>query len=266
MLYDFFIKHPVFTFEEFNAFHANKKTCGRRAAESLLAYYNKAGKIQRLKRGLFAVVPPGENAAQFTPDPFLVAGRMSKDAVLVHHTALEFHGRAYSVFNHFTYQTSFAVRPLVWRNVRFNTVPVPAQLQRKKQVYFGVTTAERNGMEVKVTSLERTFVDVLDCPRYSGSWEEIWRSLESVEFFDLEQVLKYLKILSNATTAAKAGFFLEQNKDRLMVSDKYLASLQKLCPKQPHYLNRKKRNGRLSNKWKLIIPDEILNQQWKEIS
>ncbi len=261
----FFIKHPVFTTEEFRAYHANGKAKGLRAAESLLAYYRKAGKLQHLKRGLFAVVPPGESAAEFTPDPFLVAARMGADAVLVHHTALEFHGRAYSVFNHFTYQTGATVRPLTFRNWRFRAVPVPVSLSQGNHADFGVISAERNGMAVKVASLERTLVDVMDCPRYSGSWEEIWRSLESVEFFDLEQVLEYAKLLVNATTAAKVGYFLEQNKDRLMVDDKYLEALQALRPRQPHYLDRKQRNGRLLNAWNLIVPDEIINKQWQEI-
>jgi predicted transcriptional regulator of viral defense system len=261
----FFLKHPVFTIEEFKIFHAKRKVKGLRAAESLLAYYHKTGKLQHLRRGLFAVVPPGEHAAEFTPDPFLVAARMSVDAVLVHHTALEFCGRAYSVFNHFTYQTSAAVRPLTFRNWRFRAVPVPISLSHGNHANFGVIAAERNGMGVKVASLERTLVDVMDCPRHSGSWEEIWRSLESVEFFDLNQVLEYVKLLSNATTAAKVGFFLEQNKDRLMVDDKYLEALQELRPRQPHYLNRKQHNGRLLNAWNLIIPEEIINRQWQEI-
>lgn len=265
MLDVFFMKHPIFMIEEFKTFHAAGKVKGRRAAGALLAYYYKTGKIMRLKRGLFAVVPPGEAAVEFTPDPFLVAARMSADSVLVHHTALEFHGRAYSVFNHFTYQTNTAVRPLSFRSWRFRKVPVPVALQRDGQADFGVITAERNGMTVRVASLERTLVDVMDCPRYSGSWEEIWRSLESVEFFDLEKVMEYVKLLANGTTAAKVGVFLEQNKNRLTVDSKYLEALQKLCPRQPHYLDRQKRRGRMLNAWNLIVPDEIINKQWQEM-
>jgi len=39
--------------------------------------------------------------------------------------------------------------------------------------------------------LERTLVDVLDAPEHGGGWEEIWLSLESVEFFDLDAVIEY---------------------------------------------------------------------------
>ena len=57
-------------------------------------------------------------------------------------------------------------------------------------------------MNPNATSLERTLVDVLDRPDLTGSWEEIWRSLESIEFFDIEQIVEYVLLLENATLAS----------------------------------------------------------------
>jgi predicted transcriptional regulator of viral defense system len=71
-------------------------------------------------------------------------------------------------------------------------------------------------MELRIASLERTLVDALDRPDLSGSREEIWRSLESVEFFNLDKVVEYGLLLGNATTGAKVGFFLEQHRKPLM--------------------------------------------------
>ena len=76
------------------------------------------------------------------------------------------------------------------------------------QECFGVETANRSGLAVRVTSLERTLVDVLDRPATSGGWEEIWRSLESVEYFDIEQVTECGLLLGNATTVAKVASIL----------------------------------------------------------
>ena len=121
-------------------------------------------------------------------------------------------------------------------------------------------------MDLRVTSLERTLVDVLDRPHLSGSWEEIWRSLESVEFFDLDKVVEYALLLENATTAAKVGFFLEQHREPLMVDDRYLKTLHDLRPRQPHYLDRAKRkSGRLVSEWNLVVPKEVLEQAWGEV-
>ena len=125
---------------------------------------------------------------------------------------------------------------------------------------------DRSGMEVRVTSLERTMVDVLNRPYLSGGWEEIWRSLESVEFFDLDMVVEYTLLLENATTAAKVGFFLEQHRELLMVDEKHLKSLHVLRPRQPHYLDRdKRRSGRLVSGWNLVIPIEVLERSWEEV-
>lgn len=126
---------------------------------------------------------------------------------------------------------------------------------------------DRSGMEVRVTSLERTMVDVLNRPDLSGGCEEIWRSLESVEFFDLDKVVEYALLLGNATTAAKVGFFLEQHREPLMVKEKYLKSLRSLRPRQPHYLDRDKRkSGRLVSGWNLVVPREVFERTWAEVS
>ncbi len=86
-------------------------------------------------------------------------------------------------------------------------------------------------------------MDVLDRPDLDGGWEEIWRSLEMVEFFDLDVVIKYTLLLENATTAAKAGFFLEQHKETLMVKVSHLESLRAYRPLKPHYLMRGQHGG-----------------------
>ncbi len=131
---------------------------------------------------------------------------------------------------------------------------------------FGVLRHRRSGSEMRVNGLERTLVDVLDRPDMTGSWEEIWRSLESLEFFDIEQVIEYVLLLENATTAAKVGFFLEQHREDLMVDDVHLKPLKRLRPWQPHYLKRgKRKGGRWVKKWNLIVTDEILNQSWGEV-
>ena len=143
---------------------------------------------------------------------------------------------------------------------------MPHRLRAKGKDVFGVTRHNRSGVEVHVTNHERTLVDVLDRPDLTGSWEEIWRSLESVEFFDLDQVVEYAMLLENATTAAKVGYFLEQHRETLMVEDAHLASLRKMRPRQPHYLIRGKRqNCRWVKEWNLMVLPEVLNRSWGEV-
>jgi len=123
-------------------------------------------------------------------DPFLVASRLAPDAVLGYHTALSFHGRDHSVSQRFEFLTATAARTLRFRSWQFRPVAFPKVLRRIKKETFGVQEAERVGLPVHVTTLERTLVDVLDRPDLGGGWEEIWRSLKAVEFFNLDQTIE----------------------------------------------------------------------------
>jgi predicted transcriptional regulator of viral defense system len=264
-LANFFQRHPVFTGEELNDFLASEGPRGPRAQESLLAYYVKSGRVVRVRRGLFAVVPLGASPETFAFDPYLFASRMTKAAILAYHTALEVHGKAYSVYEHFTYLARHSLRPVTFRSCRFKGVGFPKSLSRKGEEAFNVVKIDHVGLDVRVTGLERTFVDVLNRPDLSGSWEEIWRSLEIVEFFDLDKVAGYVSLLGNATTAAKVGFYLEQHRKTLMVEDSHLKALRDLRPLHPHYMVRTKRKpGRFVATWNLVVPEEIVNRSWEE--
>ena len=265
-LNEFFHKNPVFTSKEFAQYLVSRGGAGPRTQEALLAYYKKTGRILGVRRGLYAVIPAWAGPDSYPVDPFLVAAKLTSDAVLSYHTALELHGRAYSVQDHFTYSASHPLSTLTFRSYLFRGAKFPEALRRVGKEGFGILTSERAGMKIRVTSLERTLVDVLDRPSLSGSWEEIWRSLESVEFFDLEKVVEYALLLENATTAAKVGFFLEQHREPLMVEEHHLKSLNQLRSRQPHYLDRSRRkSGRLVSRWNLVIPSEVLDRTWEEV-
>ncbi len=262
----FFRNHPVFTGEEMDNYLSSCGKTNSRTKETLLAYHRKTGHVLPIRRGLYAVVPPGTDPDSYSVDPFLVASKLSGDAVLSYHTALELHGYAYSVQEHFVYSASRPLAPLTFRNYSFHGVRFPGSLRRANQESFGVVVVDRSGMEVRVTSLERTMADVLNRPKVSGGWEEIWRSLESVPFVDLDKVVEYVLLLGNATTSAKVGFFLDQHRIPLMVEEKHLKALQSFRPRQPHYLDRsKQRPGRLVSEWNLIVPTEIFERTWTEV-
>ncbi len=258
---EFFTTHPVFTHSEF----AEHLETGRRNVknrDALLAYHVRQGHLLRLRRGLYISVPLGTKPEACPVDPYLIASRMTDDAVLAYHTALEFHGKAYSVFEKFQYLTSRASRCATFRSYSFSGIHPPKALGKSN---IGVKTMERSGLDVRVTSLERTLVDLMDRPLLGGSWEEIWRSLEGVEFFDLKQVVEYALQLRNATTIARVGFFLEQNQKPLMVTDHYLEVLRRHKPKTPHYFERGK-SGRLIKSWNLMVPESILERSWQEVA
>ena len=79
----FFRKHPVFTVEELSRHLSSNDEAGPRAREALLAYHHKVGRIVRVRRGLYAVIPAGADADSYPIDPFQVAAKLTPDAVSV---------------------------------------------------------------------------------------------------------------------------------------------------------------------------------------
>ena len=262
----FFREHPVFTGEELDIYMSAMGEMGSRGKESLLTYHRKSGHLVPIRRGLYGVIPPGADPETYPINPFLVAAKLAGDAVLSHHTALEIYGHAYSVREQITYSTSHPVARFSFRSHIFRGVRFPRALCLTKKENFSVNSVDQSGLEVSVTSLERTLVDVLDRPDLTGSWEEIYRSLESVQFFDLDRVVEYALLLGNKTTIAKLGFFLEQHHESLMVVDDHIKALASNLPRQPHYLeNTRRQPGKLIKRWNLVVPVEVLDRTWGEV-
>lgn len=263
---DFFANHPVFTHEEFAAAASRGKDRSRQTTHNILAHHLAAGHLVRVRRGLYATVPRGVSPAKALVDPYLVATKLAADAVVAYHAALQFHGKAYSVSQRYTYLSRRRARSFRFRQAEFVPVQVPAALRRLRDVTGGILEQRHAGGLVRVTTLERTLVDVLDAPEHGGGWEEIWRSLETVEFFDLDAVVAFALKVKSALTVARVGFFLEQHREKLMVEDRHLKLLLANAPKQPSYLDRRREPGKLVPRWNLVVPERVLSRAWEEVT
>ncbi|OGV85769.1 MAG: transcriptional regulator [Lentisphaerae bacterium RIFOXYB12_FULL_60_10] len=262
---EIFLKQSIFTLDDLRASLDKEHSRNQRSREAFVSYHLKHGHLIRVRRGVFAVVPPGGEPETCSVDPYLVAAKSAADAVLAYHTALDVQGKAHALFERYFFLSGTPLRPTKFRNYRFQGVLCPKALREKGQEHFATTIVDRAGTGVRVTTLERTLVDLLDRPDLGGGWEEIWRSLESVEYFDLDQVIEYVKLLDNRTTAAKTGYYLQQHADALMVDPGHLDPLRKLRPSQPHYLERGK-GGQFNRDWNLIIPKRLADRSWEQVT
>ncbi len=261
---DFFSSHPVFTHEEYLAAHGRGRERSPRTVDSLLGHHVEAGRLLRVRRGLYAVVPSGASGGDFQVDPFLIASKLTVDAVVAYHAALQFRGKAYSVWHRYTVLTKAHPRALSFQGNEFVAV-APPKAVRDAPDFGGLVVRELYaGGEVRVTTLERTLVDVLDAPTHGGGWEEVWRSLEMVEFFDLDAIVSYAVKFATALTLARVGFFLEQQRERLFVDDSHLAPLRARAPRQPCYFDATREPGRLVKGWNLVVPERLLSRSWEE--
>lgn len=262
---EFITQTPVFTRKEFVEFLEQQGTTNPTTQTALLQYHLKQKHIVRIKQGLFASIPRGTNPSHYLVDPYLIAGKLAPDAVLAYHTALAYHGLGITVFNNFTFCTNIHMKPLIFQGSGFKAVTFPSMLRRKNQELFATEGVKHQGLTIKLTSLERTFVDVLDQPNRSGGWEEIYRSIDTIAILNLQRVIEYTLLLGKATTVSKVGYFLEKMQDTLGVQQDQLKMLEKHIPKQPHYLDRSTRKGgKFFQRWNLIVPNKIVSQKWED--
>ncbi|MBS0358754.1 MAG: transcriptional regulator, partial [Proteobacteria bacterium] len=147
----------------------------------------------------------------------------------------------------------------------FSPKSFPKKLCTGKQENFLVKIENYQGLDLCVTSLERTVVDCLDKPNFAGGHEEMWRSLSMIQRLDLDKLFEYLTFLENSTLFAKTGFFLEQQKEVLGIDEDYLKFLQGFIPKKAHYFERTKREkGIYIKQWNLIVPEKMYHRLWEE--
>ncbi|HAZ15176.1 MAG: hypothetical protein A2Y28_04490 [Chlamydiae bacterium GWC2_50_10] len=265
---DFFSLHKAFTFKEFELNLSSDKDSPAQSSTlyNLVTYHQNQGHILRIRRGLYYSIPKGTDPTHCSVDPFLVASKMAEDAVIAYGSALDLHGKLHTVQSRVVYLTKKRVMTSFdFQDIKYQAVAIPSALKTANQKTFGVQPMDRLGQQVFVTSLERTLVDVLDRPYLCGSWEEIWLSLESIEYLDMDQVLKYALLLANSTTIAKLGFFLETHRETLMIPEHYLEELHKHRPAKPHYMDRNQSEPqKMIAKWNLVVPLSLINRSWEE--
>src|SRR3990167_5451687 len=261
----FFYEHPVFQHDEFSDWKLNQRAIQPTSVNMALSYYVKTGQIKQIRRKLYAVIPPNQTEASLSVDPYLITAKCAPDAILSYHAALELHGVAYSSFGKFTYTTSHKNKPFEFQGQWFQAVAPSIALQKKEKILFGIQSINRQGLDIQLTNLARTFVDVLDRIELCGGWEEVSRALSNMHVLNIDEVIEYCLLLENARLAAKVGYFLERRQGVFSVAEKQIKKLLDAKPTSPQYVSKRGHEKfQLIKKWNLFMPISVINQSWEE--
>ena len=249
----FFCTHPVFDRGEYAA--AVGRATGDPTVSAMLAHHLRAGNIQRIARGAFASVPAPVVGTKWRPDRFLAAAVLRRRrCVVAYHSALELHGCARSLWQS-TLQVIAPGRP------EFASLPLFhcwfVRPPRGFDPADGVAVVPCRGVDVRVTTVERTVADVFARPRLAGGWEELLRSLELIHQLDCLETARHMRSLGNAAAAGALGFWMERARDFLDARglDAALEELRQMAPRQARYaLGARPGEGRLIRGWNVILP------------
>ena len=258
-LRDLVATRALITTEDADAFLRFHGAFSSRTRDRALAALCASGDLVRIRRGVYVRSQPECGR----PDPYVVASRLAPDAVLGLRTALEARGVIPPTARQCVYFTRLGEtgRGPVWRGTRMLRISHPVPLVRAGKEFMETELiAAPAGGRMRVTTVERAVVDMMDRPRLAGDWLQIFGVLDAIPSLDLERVVCYVASLGNATTAAKTGWILEHRQDRFGVSPGILCRLEHMRPRGPHYLSRSHRvSGRYVARWNLVVPPPLLS-------
>ncbi len=251
---EFLHTHAIFSREEFAAAMGLRGPSAPATLTKHLQNWRRDGRLHAVRRGVYVRLASGQGPSDVSVDPLVLASRLTADATLAYHTALEALGYAQSAFERLHFLTWSKSRPLRFQGRDYVPVRPRERLRRVKDSF--VVQLERSGLTVRATSLERTLVDVLDRPDLAGGMEEVWRSLGAVEAVDFAVLAQYEELVSRPVLTARLGFVLESHARRWLTPSQLLAALEAKRPAGPVYLERRQ-PGRLVRRWNLIVPPDM---------
>ena len=254
-LYNALLPFEIVTFDDIvqQASKIKKGTPSRGYIYHKIYRLIKAGRLKAIRRGLYIVLSPFEYIKEYEPDKLLVASKIRKEYYLGFHTALEYYGSAYSAFN----QAYICIKPKnrfdPFNYKRFTFKPVFV-----KDTFSEVFEKPYRKSVIKVSSKERTFIECVDRPQYSGGWEECLKSLENLNGVDVEKLINLTLKQERRSLVKRIGYVLELLKNRSPfyedIKDILFKKIEAKINAEPEYLVRGEK-GSLNRRWNLYIPE-----------
>jgi predicted transcriptional regulator of viral defense system len=196
------------------------------AANLMLSRLYQKGWLQRLKAGVYRIVPLGSDSANPIPeDAWTIAMEMFAPAYIGGWTAAEHWDLTEQIFNttvvfsaHKQKSTDQTVIGLSFK-IKF--------LQQKN--LFGTTKIWSENMPIQLSDLHRTLIDVLDDPAIGGggrSMIDIFMAYKDKKEADPEMLWQYARQLDNGGIFKRLGFLSERI---LKAPVDYLEKIQTEC-------------------------------------
>jgi len=204
------------------------------------------GHLQKIRRGLYAVVPPNLVGNEFEPDKFLIASKTGDEYYISHHSALELHGLAQSVHNTVLITTKIQSDPFIYQSITYKFVTT--------EHFFGSEQMTHQGVEVMVSDREKTFLDCVRRIKYAGGLEELMKSLNNLPSLDWSKLEDYLGRFDEKKLYQKTGFILESLS--LEVPEGTLSEIKEGTGDRTYYLD-KGRESSFEEKWNLMVPKNL---------
>ncbi|HBG61961.1 MAG: hypothetical protein A2Y03_02935 [Omnitrophica WOR_2 bacterium GWF2_38_59] len=227
---------------------AQKLFPDKNKASRVLVFLTKKGRLIRIEKGKYVLVPIKAPNQQWMPNEFIVASLWMGDT--------PYYIGYFTMYNYwgFTEQiprTVFVLNTGKSSKKDINGIRYEA-VKIKKEKYYGVQKIKVEDKDVFISDKERTLVDFASNPL--GSMRNFEIALqENIQNINVEKFVRYLIKFPVVSVKKRAGFLLEQfgcSENILNPLRKAIGKKRVLVPLDPYKASRK---GKINNDWKIIV-------------
>jgi len=218
------------------------------SAKEILRRYSKQGLISPVRRDLYVVTDLATKTS--LANKFEIAGQITPSSCLSYHSALEYHGLAHQVFFELYVSSIETFKNFDYDGISYVFCPL--------KIESGIVRPVTDSF-VRVTDLERTVIDCINCIDLSGGLEELIQSLAIITYIDERKLLKYLQCFDKQFLYQKTGFVISYFQKEMKLSDSFIELCKSKIGKSTRYLTDPHESDTYFKEWKLIAPQNILS-------
>lgn len=216
----------------------------------LLYSLTKSKWIKRIERGKYLILPLESGLyAGYGADPYTLARKLVSPYYVGFLSALNYYGITEQISRTTFIATKKIKRPLRFQAQEYRFVKLP------EKRFFGVTEEWVGQLKFNISNHEKTVIDCLFLPKYSGGLTEVVKAFRGD--LDFEKLHNYAVEMDDLATVKRLGYILDVLKIKTPIVKKLLSKVRGgyclLDTGGP-------KTGPKNKKWKIIenIPKEEL--------
>ena len=220
----------------------------RNKASRVLVFLTRKGRLLRIEKGKYILVPIKAPNQQWMPNEFVMADLWMGNVpyYIGYFTMYNYWGFTEQIPRTIFVLNTAKSRKTVIQNIRYQAVKID------QSKFYGVQKIKIEDQEVCISDKERTLVDFAYNPL--GSMRNFESALQNnLNEIDLEKFIRYLKMFPVVSVRKRTGFLLQE----LGCRSKLLEDLKKSIGKKRVLvlLNSFNKNlrGRMNKEWQVIV-------------
>jgi len=216
----------------------------RNVLRVILSRLEKKGRIERIEKGKYMVIPLGARKGEYTINEFVIGSLLVNPSAISYWSALNYYGLTEQIPTTVFVQTTSRKKKqkLEIFGVRYRIVRV------KDAKFFGIERMWIGEFQVGVTDREKTIVDCLDKPEYCGGVIEVAKALKND--VDLHTLSEYAVRIKNSGVVRRLGYLCDFLGLQINLPEIKVRNYLLLDPTMP-------KRGETNSKWRLIANIDI---------